>query len=430
MKIPKQLKVGKIAFDIWTLGDGRVAFDYKQGTKRKIVARKSLEDLREVAERVANLILAGETEAQQLTAEECRIYVAARKAVAPTGFAVDQVARDFAKIWEETGGASLFDLAKVWKTHRPQGHASAPPSAEILKELLGQMQDNRRSDKYRAGIERDLSKFALEFPDLALISEKDLREWLRIRQTPQGDPVSARRRDNYRDAIVLLFRFAKAQNYLPRDRQSAAEMITRISEGGEVTTYTPGELQLFLEHVSQEWKPWMLIGAFAGLRSSEIFRLDWSHIKWEHLDEHQKSAPVIAVPRKVAKKVRTSRLVPIPLNLQQWLEPWRGAVGPIYPQAHENWKALESAQSREIVRLKKLTGLKWDINALRHSFGSHRLAIVKSYDQVAIEMGNSPAKVRENYNDPKSEGEGKAYFALVPPDHANVVTMPLDLRFG
>ena len=39
----------------------------------------------------------------------------------------------------------------------------------------------------------------------------------------------------------------------------------------------------------------------------------------------------------------------------------------------------------------------------------------KSYDQVALEMGNSPRKVREDYNDPKPETEGIAYFALVPP---------------
>jgi hypothetical protein len=36
---------------------------------------------------------------------------------------------------------------------------------------------------------------------------------------------------------------------------------------------------------------------------------------------------------------------------------------------------------------------RWDNNALRHSFGSNRLPIVKSYAQVALEMGNSPAKV-------------------------------------
>ena len=71
-------------------------------------------------------------------------------------------------------------------------------------------------------------------------------------------------------------------------------------------------------------------GAFAGLRTSEIFRLSWSHIKWDATDEHGKLKPVIAVPQTVARKVRISRIVAMSENLQAWLAPWRGATGQVY----------------------------------------------------------------------------------------------------
>jgi hypothetical protein len=106
---------------------------------------------------------------------------------------------------------------------------------------------------------------------------------------------------------------------------------------------------------------------------------------------------------------------------------WRDAHGPLYP--HNAWRTIENALQTELKRLHKLTGIPWRANALRHSYGSHRLAVAHSYDQVAVEMGNSPAKVREHYNDPKPADVAKAYFSLFPPaPDRNVIPLPLQFR--
>jgi len=55
----------------------------------------------------------------------------------------------------------------------------------------------------------------------------------------------------------------------------------------------------------------MALGMFAGLRASEILRLDWSMIKFDQ--------GAITVPRRVARKVRASQLVPIERNLMAGL---------------------------------------------------------------------------------------------------------------
>lgn len=164
----------------------------------------------------------------------------------------------------------------------------------------------------------------------------------------------------------------------------------------------------------------MAIAAFAGLRTSEIFRLEWTDVKWGH--------KIITVRRAVAKKVRVARMVPMSDCLLAWLAPWREERGPIY-RAEPSWRSLEARHERAIAALEKATGIPWEINALRHSYGSHRLALVKSIDQVALEMGNSPAKVREHYHDPKTEGEAKAYFGILPPEMTADNILPLKLEF-
>jgi integrase len=264
---------------------------------------------------------------------------------------------------------------------------------------------------------------------LRTAGEAEIRAWLRTRKKRGGnDPIGTRRRDNLRDAVVRLYSFAGEREYLTNEEAAVAENIPRIAQRGDVSTFSPKEIALLLEHVSPRWFPWFVIAAFAGLRTSEIFRLEWKHIYWDVKDEEGHPKPVIGVPRRIAKKVRISRKVPMLANLQDLLQPYRNLVGPLCP--HKKWRTLEDQHQDELNRLAKVTGLQWKNNVLRHSFGSHRLAIVKNIEQVAWEMGNSAPMVRESYNDPKDETEAKSYFAIRRPDHENVVTMPLGLQFA
>ena len=52
--------------------------------------------------------------------------------------------------------------------------------------------------------------------------------------------------------------------------------------------------------------------------------------------------------------------------------------------------------------------------AVRHSFASYRLAVVKSADQVALEMGNSPTKLFQNYREIVTEPTAATWFSIVP----------------
>jgi integrase len=290
--------------------------------------------------------------------------------------------------------------------------ANAPPSAEILNELLAELHDLDRSDRHIVSLRSCLKLFVQKFPCLEAASDAEISKFLRELK------VGARRRDNILSAIVQLSRFARRRGYLLEDRLSAAEKVRRIKPGSDVETWTPAEAKLLLEHTSDRWIPLMVLGLFAGLRTSEVFRLDFSAIRFEQR--------VIAISRKVARKIRIGRLAPMPDNLLAWLESYRNRIGPLYPG---NQKTIENALGKERTRIRRATGLSRRDNAGRHSFGSYRLAILKNCAQVAYEMGNSPRQVLQSYNDPKCEGDAQAYFNLWPPSFENVVPLPLPLEF-
>jgi integrase len=322
--------------------------------------------------------------------------------------------------------ASLKQILRFFGCLPPEPPASAeilpgPASAEILKELLAELEDLGRSKKHIRTLRRDAGKFLARFPRLENVTPGEVSAYLR----GISSHVGPRRRNNIRNSIVQLFSFARERDYLPEERRTAAEKIKQINAPHDVVIWSPGEAKILLEFIPKEWLPCEVIGLFAGLRRSEIFRLDWSAFKWHLHDSEGRPAPVIAVTRHIARKIRTDRLVPILPTLAAWLLPYRHRVGPLYPG---NFNTIQNLHSIHMVRLRRETGLARKDNANRHSFGTYRSAMIKNVAQLALEMGTSPRKVRENYNNPQPEELAREYFDhLLPP--SNVVPMNLELSF-
>ncbi len=306
----------------------------------------------------------------------------------------------------------MRQVGEILKRQSEEEPRQVPSSAEILAEMFAELAELRRSQRHIQSLRSCLRSFVEKFPRLERAQDAEISAYLR----DLSQKVGPRRRDNVLSAIVQLSRFARRRNYLPADRRSAAEAIRKIKPTHDVQTWTPAEARLLLAYTSPRWFPFTVLSLFAGLRTSEIFRLDWSAIKFDQR--------VIAVSAKVARKIRISRLVPIQDCLMAYLEPDRNRVGPVYPL---NPKTAENLRSKEMQRIRRLTGLGRKTNANRHSYASYRLAITKDYGQVALELGNSPRMVRENYNDPKSEADAAAYFEV--PQVLDNLSMPLPLEF-
>ena len=173
-----------------------------------------------------------------------------------------------------------------------------------------------------------------------------------------------------------MFGFARSRGYLAKGWATEAEDLTKAREhDSEIGIFTPGQLEKLLRKADESLVLYLSIGAFAGLRTAELQRLEWSEVK---LDQS-----VIEVTAKKAK-TGSRRLIPIQPNLCAWIRPFVRREGLVCWLSTINQKASAFARSQDI---------QWPQNALRHSFASYRLAQLKNTAEVALEMGNSPAMI-------------------------------------
>jgi integrase len=142
--------------------------------------------------------------------------------------------------------------------------------------------------------------------------------------------------------------------------------------------------------------PWLAIGLFAGLRTAELERLDWSDVT----DTSIRIEPATS-------KTASRHVVELSANLLKWLLPYRKASGPIIPPG--NYR-------NRCPRLSVITGIRWRSNGLRHSFASYHLAAYENSGKTALALGHSnPNLFFRHYRELVSAKEALAFWNLVPP---------------
>lgn len=60
--------------------------------------------------------------------------------------------------------------------------------------------------------------------------------------------------------------------------QTPADIDRIKDDSGEIEIWTPEELTNVLPHVAKEILPLFVIGAFSGVRTEELLRLDWEDV--------------------------------------------------------------------------------------------------------------------------------------------------------
>ena len=130
----------------------------------------------------------------------------------------------------------------------------------------------------------------------------------------QGNEAHRRKEENnYRSALATLLSYAREEGYLPRGVRTEAEFSKR-HDGGRNWVYSPENLITLLFKIGPRLLPFVAIGAFAGLRTAEIVRLQQPEVRF--------AQNVIAI--KAAKsKTASRRLAPILPILATWLAPMR-----------------------------------------------------------------------------------------------------------
>ena len=79
----------------------------------------------------------------------------------------------------------------------------------------------------------------------------------------------------FRPVLGTLLSFANRRGYLPKDHDELERVEKLTPDNGKIEIYTPEELIRLMKAADQDFLPSLLLGGFAGLRSSEIERLNW-----------------------------------------------------------------------------------------------------------------------------------------------------------
>ncbi len=266
--------------------------------------------------------------------------------------------------------------------------------------------------RHLANVRRDLEGMAESFAGRVVVdvSDSDLSGWWSVRTAGLSDKT----RNEVRGNLVAFWNWCVWDGIHPKE-VTAAEKLPRVKLGlAERRVLTPAEFLKLAREVGEEWRPWIVLGAFCGLRPEEIApprktgasKKNKRGIRCEEIDFQFKT---IRLPAEVSK-VATPRHVPLCEAALEWLA-WAG----INPGMTGAVCVRNPSEEDETARLGKVVfGDGWPQDALRHSYGSLRNALIRNLPQVAEEMGTSETMLRRHYHNPQTKEEGAEWFGLRP----------------
>lgn len=244
---------------------------------------------------------------------------------------------------------------------------------ELVDEVIAKKKVECRSGKpaspeYIDDLDVRLGRFKKDFSErtVATITTEEIEDWLdRLVDERTSRNLSRQSRSNYARVLGVAFSFAVKRRYSTTNPVKGIDKPRGDTKPGILTVE---QIARLLESASPEILPYFAIGAFAGLRTSEIERLDWRDIDFEENE--------IAVNDESKTGERHVDLLP---NLREWLLPYRKHRGKITP---ENFRKYFD-QARAAAGIAE-----WPNNALRHGFGSYHLKHFGNDAQTRLQMGH------------------------------------------
>ena len=295
-------------------------------------------------------------------------------------------------------GKTITDATDHYLAHLEMVSRSCTVQALIVEFMASKTQDGA-SERYLKDLRNRLAIFEMDFGAVnageALPNQID--DWLR---NLKG---AAQTRNNFRTILRTLFEYAVSRGYAKEN--VVAKLAKAKVVRGDPEIFTPAQMQSVLEKAPRDFIPYLAIGAFAGLRSAEIERLDWSEI-----DLTGKLIHIKAEKSKSAQR----RLVGISKNLLAWLVPYSSKEGLVADPERVRVARAKTCEAAKIV---------WPANVLRHSFASYHLAYHQNAATTATQLGHaSPVMLYKHYRELVKPDAAAQWWSISPPaDYGNVV---------
>jgi integrase len=293
-------------------------------------------------------------------------------------------------------GKTLAD-ATVFYLH----HLAAAESDRVEKlvdDYLRSQERGKLSARCLTDIRSRLGRFAQAFGErpVRTLGAGEIEEWL-YGLHAGGNGPEPQTLVNWRATLHAFFGWGLRQKLV--DFNPVAGVAKPKVVRTPPVIWTPDALDKLLRAAPAELVPALAVGAFAGLRTAEVLRLNWDEVSLER--------GLIEVRADKAKSARR-RLVRIEPNLAEWLAPYVGKSGKVWPKGWRSYHEATAKLCREL-------GLEWVENGLRHSYASHYLAKFENAPALALSLGHvTPRMIFDHYREVVSPQDAEAYWRIRP----------------
>ena len=207
---------------------------------------------------------------------------------------------------------------------------------------------------------------------------------------------AVRTQRGYLADVRTLFNFAVKRGLARHNPANACELPSPDS-ALPPGIHTPAEVRavmLAVQKIDLDVCRHLAVRYFAGVRTSEVHRLDESHLRHD--------AGLVEIPA-AKSKTRRRRLITIQPNLAAWL-----AIGGVL-------RPIGAMSVRAVIaQALRATGVEWKDNVTRHSFVSYHLAQFKSAAATALEAGHTEAMTFAHYREIVTPAEAKEFWEITP----------------
>jgi integrase len=262
---------------------------------------------------------------------------------------------------------------------------------ELVERFIGAKRAEGIGDYYLRDFGARLGRFARDFQTpLASVTVGDVEAWL------DGLKVAPRTWNNFLAAIRSLATFCKKRKLVPVGWDLDGIELRKIAwKRPEI--FTPEEMRTLLDAANPGLARCLALSAFAGLRTEEVSIIRWEDFHWDEGWIH--------VSEEVAKT--RQHCPPILDVLRAWI-PTIEARGQFSP--YKDAKSLSGMKVNLLARLK----MEPRRNALRKSWISYRLAVIRNEAQVADEAGTSVQDIHRHYLNRPSLLDAQKWFGIRP----------------
>ena len=347
---------------------------------------------------------------------------------------------------ERGDGASLRETVEYYLANFETKRFFPKKVSECIDSFLSYQKEENISPMSSKTFEKHLRRFEKDFGtrNIHQIETLEIAKWLHQQKyfpaplvdsemntqdridKKNGKKWSANTRIKVRGSLVSLSLFSQGTlKSIPNNGKTEFQKVKnpKKDERPAVEIYTPEEAQTLLVSAMEndiDLIPAIVAGCFFGLRPFEFHAeglkrdaLKWELFNWNDNLLHFKG-------QKIREK--STRDIPIKPNAKAWLEPFIKVRGHLW-----NHKKSYDIRMEKLREKAKVSGIR---DGFRHSYASYRVRELKNnLDQLAGEMGNSPAEIIDSYKRNVTDKEAAAWFSIEPPsEYAEKIKNALQIK--